>query len=338
MAGEQDSPFGKDGLVQPSRPSQPAVPARPPVPAQAPAPGQPNPAEWWILPPTAQPPTDPAWGPTAGPMVGPTDQASVPNPAMQRRGDWRKKAGGAAGAAGIFAKILLSIKGLAFLLHFKTLGSMLISVVVYTIFFGWKFAVGFVLLLFVHEMGHVFVLRAQGVKASAPMFIPLFGAFVSVKGPQRSVAAEAVSALAGPAAGVLSAGVVMAIADFNHSPLLRALAFTAFLVNLFNLLPALPLDGGRVAGALHPAVWFVGMGAAVAFLFWRPSPVLFLILILGSFEAIRRWRERRAGQAGDYYQVPKAQRIQIGIAYVIVAVLCLAGMAATYAPAAHVWS
>ena len=69
MAGDQDSPFGKDGLVQPPIPSQSAVPSQPPVPAQAPAPGQSNRAEWWILPPTAQPPADPTWGPTVDPMV-----------------------------------------------------------------------------------------------------------------------------------------------------------------------------------------------------------------------------------------------------------------------------
>lgn len=252
----------------------------------------------------------------------------------RRRATIGKAAGGAAGGLGLIVKFWAGFKGLVFLLKFKTLLTMFISVVAYSLFWGWKFALGFVVLLFIHEMGHVVVLRHQGVKASAPMFIPFLGAFVSLKQAQRSVAEEATSALAGPAAGLLASGAVMFAADVTGSALLRGLAYSGFLLNLFNLLPALPLDGGRVAGALHPAIWFAGIGGALVLIYYFHSPVLILVLILGVFELINRWRARRRGESGAYFAISQQTRWAIGGAYVLVAVLCVAGMAVTYAPMA----
>jgi Zn-dependent protease len=259
---------------------------------------------------------------------------------IEYRKTWRQKltrAGGGAAAAGgvalkLTGKLALLGKSLLVLAKFKTAFSMLISVALYSIFWGWKFAVGFVLLILVHEFGHVFVLRAQGVKASAPMFIPFLGAFVKLEGPQRSVVQEAVSSLAGPAVGLLGAAGVFAAAQQTDSPFLYALAYTGFLINLFNLAPVLPLDGGRVAGALHPAIWIAGMLGAVALLIFFPSPVAVFILILGGMETWRRWRDRKAGRTGDYFNVPSVTRWKIGAAYVVVVLACVYGMHAAYLP------
>lgn len=291
----------------------------------------------------------PTWGtpePTPGapargapePMPGPPAWGTpVPPPPQAPR---RRRAGGIgaglgggaalAGKAGLLSKLFLAVKGLAVLGKFKVLLSMLVSVGAYTLFWGWKFALGFVILMAIHEFGHVLVLRAQGVPASAPMFVPFLGAFVAVKGPQRSVAEEAWSALAGPVAGVLGATACLQLATLDGSLLLRALAYAGFLLNLFNLIPALPLDGGRVAGALHPAIWLGGMALAVLLLVWRPSPVLFLVLILGGMEAWRRWRQHRAGLAGDYYSVRPATRAWLAAGYVAIAAACLWGMHVAY--------
>ncbi len=309
-------------------------------------PGRPTPAP-------ADPPEEaaPGWGtPAAGgpprpphgegvPTWGTPPVAGLPQPRRggggRRSGLGRAGAGVAGGAAiagkvGLVTKALLLLKGLAVLGKVKVLGSMLISVAVYALFWGWKFALGFVLLLAVHEFGHVVALRAQGVPASAPMFVPMMGAFVTVKGRQRSVAEEAWSAMAGPAAGALGCLAVLQLADLNGSLLLRALAYTGFLVNLFNLLPMLPLDGGRIAGALHPAVWLGGLGLAAVMLLWRPSPVLGFVLVLGGFEAVRRWRQHRAGGAGDYYAIPPQARGWIAAGYVGLAAACLYGMHLAY--------
>jgi Zn-dependent protease len=253
-------------------------------------------------------------------------------PGASKRSSWGKRAGGGGAVAAAAAKLWLAFKSAAILLKFKTALSIVISIGAYTLFWGWKFAVGFVVILFIHEMGHVVVLRAQGIKATAPMFIPLLGAFISYKTPPRSVAQEATSALAGPFAGLLASGAAFAAAEALDSTLLRAIAYTGFFLNLFNLLPALPLDGGRVAGALHPAVWFGGMAAVVALVIWRPNPILFLVLILGGFEAVRRWRAYRSGGSNVYYALSPRLRWRIAGAYIAVAGLCVIGMVYSFVP------
>jgi Zn-dependent protease len=220
------------------------------------------------------------------------------------------------------------------LVKFKFLtvvGSMAISVAAYAWLWGWKFAVGFVLLIFVHEMGHVVVLRRRGIPASAPVFLPFLGAFVSMKQMPQSVYEEAESALAGPIAGTIGALAVAWVGHENGSGLLRALAFTGFFLNLFNLLPALPLDGGRVAGALHPAIWLVGLVGLLGFEIYRPSPIVLIILVFGSYELWRRFRGRNEEASKVYFALEPRQRWQIGTAYVALIGVLLLGMHATYA-------
>jgi Zn-dependent protease len=262
------------------------------------------------------------------------------SPVQPGRTSWKDRAGKTGGgvvAAGGLAKLVgkgfLLAKGFGVLLKFKTAGTMLLSVAAYALIWGWRFAVGFVALLFVHEVGHVVVLRAQGVKASAPMFIPFMGAFVKLEGQQRSVAEEALSAIAGPVFGVIGAGAVYLAGQATGSPLLTALAYTGFLLNLFNLMPMLPLDGGRVAGAIHPYLWLGGMAVAIGFLIFHPSPIVIFVLVLGGIEMVSRLRERRSGRVSPYYAISPATRWQIAAGYVAVAVLCLVGMQAAYVPA-----
>jgi Zn-dependent protease len=164
------------------------------------------------------------------------------------------------------------------------------------------------------------------------MFIPFLGAFVKLEGEQRSVAQEATSALAGPVVGSLGALAVWSAAESTGSQLLRALAYSAFFLNLLNLFPVLPLDGGRVAGALHPAIWLAGMAGAVGLLIWHPSPVFIFVLLIGGMETFRRWRERKAGHTNEYFNVPATTRWLIGAAYALTAVFCVVGMDLTYVP------
>jgi Zn-dependent protease len=264
----------------------------------------------------------------------------VQSSVVQERRRWRDRAGkvgtGTVVAGGAAAKLAgkaaLLGKATFVLAKFKTLGSMLVSVGAYALFWGWKFAVGFVLLMLVHEMGHVVVLKAQGVKASAPMFIPFMGAFVAIKGPQRSVGQEAASALAGPVFGFLGSAAVWGVGYSTGSGLLQALAYSGFLLNLFNLFPVLPLDGGRVAGALHPAVWIVGIIGAVGLLVWHPTPVAIVILIMGGMETWNRWRARKAGKTNEYFSIPSSMRWAIGLAYAATAIFLLVGMDLAYVP------
>ena len=145
---------------------------------------------------------------------------------------------------------------------FTVAGSMLVSIGAYALLWGWQFAIGFVVLLLVHELGHVFEAKRQGLPVSAPMFIPFLGALIVLKELPDNAWNEAKVAIAGPIVGGLGAAAVWGLGEAIDSDLLVALAFTGFFLNLFNLAPISPLDGGRIVAAIHPALWVVGLLAA----------------------------------------------------------------------------
>ncbi|HEX3254302.1 MAG TPA: site-2 protease family protein [Gaiellaceae bacterium] len=230
--------------------------------------------------------------------------------------------------------LLAKFKAIAFALFkfkiFATSGTMLVSIAAYAWIWGWKFAVGFVLLIFVHELGHVLELRRQGVPASAPLFIPFLGAVVGMKQMPEDAWKESRVALAGPILGSIGAALVWALGAALGSDLLVALAFTGFFLNLFNLLPIVPLDGGRAVAAVHPALWGLGLAGLVALAFWHPNPILILILVVGAFELWRRWRERSNPAAAAYYKVLPWQRVTAGAVYIGLAALLAVAMTATH--------
>ncbi len=128
-----------------------------------------------------------------------------------------------------------------------------VSVGAYALIWGWKFGVGFVLLILVHELGHFFAAKAQGLEVSLPQFIPLFGAYVLVKNQPRDPWRNSLVSLAGPALGGVGAAFCYAVARRNGSDLWSALAYSGFLLNLFNLIPVGFLDGGTIARAWRQA-------------------------------------------------------------------------------------
>ena len=230
--------------------------------------------------------------------------------------------------------LLAKFKALALVIFkfkvFATSATMLVSVAAYTWIWGWRFAVGFVLLLLVHEMGHVLELRRQGVPASAPLFIPFMGAVVGMKQMPHDAWREAQVALAGPILGSIGAAVVWGIGAAIGSDLLVALAFTGFFLNLFNLLPIVPLDGGRAMAAVHPAIWGIGLAGLLALTFWHPNAILILVLVLGGFELWRRWQARGTPESTAYYRVKPWQRLAVGGTYIALAALLAVAMTATH--------
>jgi len=220
--------------------------------------------------------------------------------------------------------LILKFGGLLLKLKVVTTGaSMLVSIAAYTWIWGLPFAIGFVVLIFVHELGHVLELRRQGVPASAPLFIPFLGAVIGMKELPDDAWKEARVALAGPILGSVGAAVLWVIGESTGSELLLALAFTGFFLNLFNLIPIVPLDGGRAAGALHPVLWFVGLLMMVGLVVLRPNPLLVVIVVLGGLDLWNRWRTR--GEAGDYYRLTVGQRVSVAVVYLgLVAALGLA--------------
>jgi Zn-dependent protease len=249
----------------------------------------------------------------------------------------RKRIGSAIAAIGaLIAKFFAAIKGVLLLLPklklLTTAGTALISIAAYSLFWGWEFAAGFVLLLFIHEMGHVIQLRREGIKASSPMFIPFMGAVVMMKSLGDNALAEARVGLAGPILGTIGAGACLGLAELTNSDMLRALAYLGFLINLFNLLPVVPLDGGRAMAAMAPWMWFLGLGAVVAMLFIVPNFILLLVALFGGMEVSRRWRERktRSIEQAAYYRVSPRNRVLVGAVYIgLIAVLAF-GMSETH--------
>jgi Zn-dependent protease len=213
---------------------------------------------------------------------------------------------------------------------FTVAGSMLVSIAAYALLWGWQFALGFVLLLFVHELGHVWEAKRQGLPVSAPMFIPFLGALITLKQLPADAWNEAKVAIAGPIVGGLGAAAVWGVGVATGSDLLVALAFTGFFLNLFNLAPISPLDGGRIVAAIHPALWIAGLALLLALAFVAPNPILILILVLGGLESWRRWQHRKHPEAEAYYRVAPGRRLVVGVAYIAVAALLTGGMTATF--------
>jgi len=209
--------------------------------------------------------------------------------------------------------LIIPLKYLKFGKVLTTMGSMIVSVAVDAMLWGWSFAAGFVALLFVHEMGHVVALRAKGIKASAPVFIPFVGALIAMKDMPHDAKSEAEIGIAGPLLGTLGAFICLQIGHMMHMPLFVRLAYVGFFLNLFNLLPVLPLDGGRVMAAISPKVWLAGMVLAVLLFIWSHSPI-FLILVIMSVG--RMWHTIRSKPEDlDYYNVPGAVRLRMTLLY-----------------------
>jgi len=261
--------------------------------------------------------------------------APAPPPERERPAHARGKLG-AAGAAllAVLAKLKAILLFLPKVKVLATAGSMVVSVLAYATIWGVPFAVGFVVLLLVHEMGHVIALRREGIRASAPMFIPFLGAVISARSLGGNALSEARVGLAGPILGSVGSAACIAIWHATGNDLWRALAFTGFFLNLFNLLPVVPLDGGRAMAAMAPWMWGIGFLALLGLVFVMPNPVLLLIVVFGGLSTYRRWQNRRHGGAEQeaYYRVAPLDRALVAAVYLSLIALLVVGMHATHLP------
>jgi Zn-dependent protease len=203
----------------------------------------------------------------------------------------------------------------------KSAGFMVVSLGVYAMVFGWWYALGFILLLLIHEMGHYVAARRLGLNVGLPTFIPFVGAWIELKDQPLSVEQEAHIAFAGPFAGTIAAAAVLALALSQHSALLLALAYAGFFINLFNLVPVTPFDGGRIVAILSPKVWFIGVPVLVGAFMLSPSPMFLMILLLlaptiyGSLRAA--WRGEAPAHNPRYYEVPMDARVRYASYYLL---------------------
>ncbi len=270
----------------------------------------------------------PATDPPAHYPPGYRPEPTQKKPPWRRAGGWIVAGGLVALKFGAKLKVLLLL--LPKLKLFTTSASMLVSIGAYSLIWGWRFALGFVLLLLIHELGHVFQLRREGIKSSAVLFIPFLGALVGMKEMPKDAAAEARVGLAGPVLGSLGALIPLGIYALTGNELFQALAFVGFLLNLFNLLPVLPLDGGRAMAALTPAMWLVGFAGLIALTVVAPNPIMLLILLFGGMETWRRWKARKTPESQEFHRVRPAVRFAVAAVYLGLAVALGVGMDLTH--------
>ena len=195
-------------------------------------------------------------------------------------------------------------------------GTILLALLVYSSVYGWRYAAGFVLLIFAHEMGHYMAAKQRGLNVGAPTFIPFVGAWIQLKEQPKSVETEAYVAAAGPFIGSIAATGVYFWARDSGSALLLAIAYSGFFLNFFNLLPMSPLDGGRITAILSPRIWLLGAPMMLALMLYRPSPLLVLIAIIALPSLQRAWKyDAKAPENIAYYGVPMALKIEYGCFY-----------------------
>ncbi len=262
---------------------------------------------------------------TAAVSVSPAPEAAKP-----------KRSGIIAALAVAGAVVLKYLKPLLIGLKFFKLGvvlktglTMIVSMWFYALTWGWAYAAVFVLLIFVHEMGHAVALRKFGVKAGAPVFIPFVGAFIALKEMPKDVRVEAWTAIAGPLVGTCGAIVCLALAIATRSVFWLAAAYSGFFLNLFNLIPISPLDGGRVVAAISPKLWIFGF-IGVLFLFLHSwNPILFMILIPAGYNVYNLWKKKDAAQA-EYYEVDRKTKIRIALLYFTLLAFLPLAMALTH--------
>ena len=203
---------------------------------------------------------------------------------------------------------------------FTTGGTMLISVAVYAFVFGWRYAVGFVALLFVHESGHYIAAKRRGLDVGAPTFIPFVGAWIELKQMPHDAETEAYVGLGGPLLGTLGALVCYVFARSIDATWLLAVAYAGFFLNLFNLIPLSPLDGGRITAVLSPRIWLLGVPMLGMAFLYSPSPML---LIIALFAAPQVWKaityRSDSAEARGYYAVSNAVKWQYGLIYLLLA-------------------
>lgn len=215
--------------------------------------------------------------------------------------------------------LLALLTGMKFGKVLLTSGTMLLSVITYSFVYGWQYAAGFVGLIFCHEMGHFAAARQRGLEVGAPTFIPFVGAWIQLKEQPMDVETEAYVAMAGPVVGTFAAMGCYYAANASHSSLLRALAFSGFMLNLFNLIPLSPLDGGRITSIISPKTWWIGAPLIVGLFVWNHSPMLLLLAVLAVPHLLSTFGRGGVATSGRYYDVAPVTRWGYAAYYLLLA-------------------
>ncbi len=222
------------------------------------------------------------------------------------------------------------LKPLLVLLKFSKFGatfvSMFITVIVYSLFWGWKFALGFVILLLIHENGHLIAARKIGLPVSKPIFIPFVGALINLKEMPKNAREEAIIGMGGPLSGGLASLACFVLYDAMKEPYWLALGYTGCFLNLFNLIPLGFLDGGRIATAISLWLWIPGAIILGVLAVEVANPIIILVLILGLFEGYKVFKKRNTPESIRYYTLEPSFRLKLGLLYLALLAVLGTGM------------
>ncbi len=259
-------------------------------------------------------------------------QENVEQQDNAEKGGARKKLTGIAAMLAALGGWLLKFKSAIFLLKFGTAGiSALVSIGIYSLVFGWPFAIGLVAMLFIHEMGHALVMKLKGIPVGSMIFIPMLGAAVTMNQMPKNAKDEAEVGIAGPIAGALAASFCFYVAQSHPHSVWAPLAYFGFFMNLFNLIPIVPFDGGRVLAAIDRRIWIVGFLGLLGYQIWlwmngNFYPWLLIFVVMAAFQLFSRGRTPDSPEAQAYYEVPLMTRITLGALYFGLAAVLFIGM------------
>ena len=250
-----------------------------------------------------------------------------PAPPPEQNSGYKK----AAGPVAVLGALLLKFKGALILfvkflpVFLKTGGSMFIYIWIYSRLYGWRFAMGFAALIFVHECGHLIAAKRLGLRVGAPVFIPFMGALIALKEAPRNAWIEAQVGIGGPLLGALGSAVCYEIGQLTGNQLFTAIAFSGFFLNLFNLAPFGFLDGGRIVTALSPWLWVVGCVIIGGLMILHFNFLLLLIFVFSLPRLFSLFR-KRTDEEKRYYEVTPRQRLLMGAMYFGLIIFLVFGM------------
>jgi Zn-dependent protease len=209
-----------------------------------------------------------------------------------------------------------------------SIGSMLLTIWIYSTIYGWPFAAGFVGMILVHEMGHYFAAQQRGLAVGLPAFVPFVGAWINLREQPHDSETEAYVAYAGPFIGTLGAFAAYFYGRSLGSDLWMAISYSGFMINLFNLIPVSPLDGGRITQVLSPRIWLLGVPMLVALFFYSPSPMIIMIGIMALPNLRAAWSyDANSPEALAYRTTKPETRMEYAVLYL--------GLAAVLAVMTH---